>query len=401
MDAAPVIHWRAIVRKAVASLAAVRARSFLALFGIVVGIGSVIAMVSTSEVVKEESLKQFRELGTDILMIRQLHVLGTRRPAVVTPLDVAALPYDVPAIAQATPWIESSGDFVHDGASVADGAAFGAAEAFADINRLRMRSGRFVSELDRGQRYCAVGSGVADALRREGVGEVVGARIRFLGRLYTVVGELEPSFGQRFGQNFEPNRSIFLPVDTMMRLSRLEGVRLIFARMAAGVTPEDAEREVLTYFEARKPGIRLRVTSAQQLIERMREQGQLFTLLLGAVGGISLIVGGVGVMNLMLISVSERRGEIGLRRALGARRRDIRRQFVIESVALCLAGGALGVAAGIGVAYAICTFAGWPFFVSLTAMLLGVFVSTGVGVFFGFYPAHQAARLDPIAALRT
>jgi len=396
-----VMHWRANVREALASLAAVRARSFLALFGIVVGIGSVIAMVSTSEIVKEESLKQFRELGTDVLMIRQLHVIGSRRAMAIGPRDIADLPYEVPDIAQAAAWVDGSGEFTYRGQRLAEGAAFGATEAFADINKLHVESGRFVSALDRDQRYCVVGSDVADALRRAGAPAVVGEQIRFLGHLYTIVGVLRPSLGQRFGQPFEPNGSIFVPLHTMLRQARLAGVRLIFARMAGGVAPEDAERAVTAYFQTRVPGVRLKVTSAQQLIERMREQGQLFTLLLGAVGGISLIVGGVGVMNLMLISVSERRGEIGLRRALGARRRDIRRQFVIESMALCLAGGALGVAVGIAAAYGICTFAGWPFFVSATAMVLGVCVSSGVGVFFGIYPAHQAARLDPIAALRT
>ena len=159
-----------------------------------------------------------------------------------------------------------------------------------------------------------------------------------------VIGVLEPSFRERFGQNLRPNGSIFLPLDTLMRVSRAKGVRLIFARMEPSVAPEAAERAGDRLLRgARRRGSVSNVTSAQQLIERMRQQGRLFTLLLGAVGGISLIVGGVGVMNLMLISVSERRGEIGLRRALGARRRDIRRQFVIESVGLCLAGGAFGV----------------------------------------------------------
>ena len=283
---------------------------------------------------------------------------------------------------------------------MAQGSAFGANESFADIHKLAVRDGRFLSALDRGQRYCVVGSDVADVLRAAGAQPVVGEQLRFQGRLYTIVGVLQPSFGERFGQNLQPNGSIFLPLDTLMRVSLTQGVRLIFARMEPGVAPDAAERAAAAYFEARAPGVRLNVTSAQQLIERMREQGRLFTLLLGAVGGISLIVGGVGVMNLMLISVSERRGEIGLRRALGARRRDIRWQFVIESLGLCLAGGALGVASGIGLAFGIAAFAGWPFFVSGAAVALGVCVSSATGIFFGLYPAHQASRLDPIAALR-
>lgn len=385
--------------EALSSLAAVRGRSLLALVGIVVGIGSVIAMVSTSEVVKEESLKQFRELGTDILMIRRLHSRESSRIA-LTPQDILDLPEAASGIAVAAASISSSGEFLYRGQRIAEGSAFGVTEAFADIHKLHVASGRFISELDGHRYFCVVGSDVAHALRRAGAGEILGQHVRFLGRLYTVIGVLHPSPGPRFGQNLDPNATVFLPIATLMRMSREDGIRLVFARMESGATPEKAAPEAIAFLERRAPGIRLKVTSAKQLIERMRRQGHLFTLLLGAVGGISLVVGGVGVMNLMLISVNERRAEIGLRRALGARRRDIRRQFVIESVTLCLAGGSLGVALGIGVAYGICVFAGWPFAVSTKAMVLGVAVSTGVGIFFGFYPAHQASRLDPIAALR-
>jgi putative ABC transport system permease protein len=123
---------------------------------------------------------------------------------------------------------------------------------------------------------------------------------------------------------------------------------------------------------------------------------RMFTLLLGAIGSISLIVGGIGVMNVMLVSVTERRREIGIRRALGARRRDIRNQFLIESVVLSMIGGLLGIVLGVGAAYVICIFTDWTFLVSA----LGVGVASAVGIFFGLYPAWQAARLDPIAALR-
>ena len=127
---------------------------------------------------------------------------------------------------------------------------------------------------------------------------------------------------------------------------------------------------------------------------------RLFTLLLAAVGGISLLLGGIGVMNVMLVSVTERRLEIGIRRALGARRRDIQWQFLIESIILSLVGGVFGIALGFGASYVICQFSSWTFQVPAVAVGLGVGVASAVGVFFRFYPAWQAARLDPIAALR-
>ena len=144
----------------------------------------------------------------------------------------------------------------------------------------------------------------------------------------------------------------------------------------------------------------VRVESAEKLIEQMHKQMRLFTLLLGTVGAISLLVGGIGVMNVMLVSVTERRLEIGIRRALGARRRDIQRQFLTESVILSLLGGAFGIAFGIGASYLISHYNGWTFLVSTPAVGLGVGITGGAGIFFGFYPAWQAARLDPVTTLR-
>ena len=141
--------------------------------------------------------------------------------------------------------------------------------------------------------------------------------------------------------------------------------------------------------------------SAEELIERMEKQMKLFTLLLGAVGSISLIVGGVGVMNVMLVSVTERRREIGIRRALGAKRGGIQSQFLIESMILSIIGGIFGIGLGVAASYVIAHFSKWEFLISYPAILLGFGVSSVVGIFFGFYPAHQAARLDPIAALRS
>ena len=155
-----------------------------------------------------------------------------------------------------------------------------------------------------------------------------------------------------------------------------------------------------TTFAAKSADLSLKIDSPKTLIERMHDQMRLFTLLLGAVGGISLLVGGIGIMNVMLISITERRLEIGIRRALGARRRDIQGQFLIESIILSLLGGAMGLALGIGASYVICQFTNWTFVIPAMSIVLGVGVATAAGLFFGYYPAWQAARLDPIAALR-
>lgn len=190
------------------------------------------------------------------------------------------------------------------------------------------------------------------------------------------------------------------PYDTVRRTQPDAEVGLIVARTAPGVHYLDAVRDVRDYFAERAGDIPLDVISAEQLIKRMESQLGLMTLLLGATGGIALLIGGVGVMNLMIVTVAERRREIGVWRALGATRGDIQRQFLLEALLLALGGGIAGVVLGAGAAWGICRYFDWEFFLSLTAILTGFGTSTAVGIFFGFQPAWQASRLDPIVALQ-
>ena len=220
-------------------------------------------------------------------------------------------------------------------------------------------------------------------------------------RLYTVIGALE-SAPESYALPFsvDANRSVFVPITTVRRTEPEKQIELIVARAATGVHHADAARDVRAYFARRARGLELEVVSAEQLIEQMESQLGLMTLLLAAVGSVSLIVGGIGVMNIMLISVNERRREIGVRRALGASRGDIQRQFLTEALILTLGGGIVGVAVGTGAAYGISQMNGWEFFVSPTSIVVGVGVSTVAGIFFGLQPAYQASRLDPIVALQ-
>ena len=187
----------------------------------------------------------------------------------------------------------------------------------------------------------------------------------------------------------------------MMRDFPRHSIREITARIRPHIHYQQAETEAQAHFRRVAPAAPIAVQSAEQLIESMQRQMRLFALLLGAIGSISLVVGGIGVINVMLVSVVERRKEIGIRRALGARRGDIQLQFLIESLILSLLGGAFGLSLGVAISYVVCQVGDWGFFVSPLALVLGVGVASGVGLFFGFYPERQAARLDPIAALRS
>ncbi len=391
------------VREAVRGLYATKQRTLLALVGIIVGVGSVIAMISVGSIVKSESLKQLRELGTDILTIRTIRRLRGgdtgRGPTAIRLKDAVGLAERTASIALAAPWAQAYGPFVYAGRRIADGEVLGVTASFAGLNKLSPGTGRFLSDLDFRRYYCVIGVQIAQAMRQAGATHVVGESIKLLGRLYTVVGVLQPAIA-RDVLRFNVDRAAFVPITTAQRAFDKAEIRQIVARMRPDVHHAAATREVERYFRQRDKNLNIEVVSTKQLIEQMKKQSQLFTLLLGAIGSISLIIGGVGVMNVMLTAVTERRREIGIRRALGAHRKDIQRQFLTESIILALLGGLLGLGLGLGGSYVLCQVSGWTFEWSASAIALGVGVGVGVGIFFGFYPAYQAARLDPIAALR-
>ena len=389
-------------KEAIGSLYAAKQRSLLALVGIVIGIGSVIAMISVGLIAKAEALRQFQELGTEIVNIYarpdRTGPGGGGSGRMLRLADAMGLAEETPSIDAAAPWIQRSGKFQYAGRRVGEGDFLGIGAAFADLNKLILDEGRFISDLDGHRDWCVIGAQIAQAMRGAGARQIVGERIKLEGRLYTIVGVLRSM--ERGQRSFDPNRTAFVPISNAQRLFGQPEIRRIIARMQPGAHYTVAGQEVKAYLHRKARGLRVTVESAKELIKQMQKQAQLFTLLLGAVGSISLIVGGIGVMNVMLVSVTERRREIGIRRALGARRRDIQSQFLIEAVILSLVGGALGIGVGVGASWGLCTYTGWTFLVSPMTMVLGVGVASGVGIFFGLYPAYQASRLDPIAALR-
>ena len=390
---------KANIKEALVSLNVNRQRTMLALIGLALGVAAVTAMVSVGVTAKAEALKQFQGLGTDTLLIRKRPGGSAQRAsAPIRVADVAALPAQTSTIEAAAPVSKVFGGAVYAGRSLGSKRIVGVAEAVASLSKLVPSAGRFISDLDAQRRYCVVGHSIAQAMRAAGAREIVGDSVKLAGQIYTIVGVLANTPASSL-RPFRANHSFFMPIATAQHTLGSE-VQFIVARMVAGADPGDAVAEVRAHFQRRAHGLQVEVQTAERLIAELRKQMRLFTLLLAAVGGISLVVGGAGAMNVMLASVTERRKEIGVRRALGARRRDIRNQFLIEALVLSLVGGVLGIALGVAVPYAICAYAGWSFLASPTAMLAGFGVASGVGVFFGAYPARRAAQLDPIAALR-
>ena len=388
------------LKEATTSLLGAKQRSFLALIGITIGVGSVIAMISVGTIVKKEAVEQFRRLGTDTLTIHNAsRDEGTRRGGRATislrdALDLAT----VPGIDASAPYMSSSGQASLSGRTTSRVYVVGVTAAFAELARLVIAQGRPISDLDRRRYYCVIGSEIAAAMRAAGRERIVGETLKIDDIVYTVVGVLRG--GLRGPREFVIGRAALIPISTAQRVLGYSEIRRIIARTDPNVHYLSAIERTRAYFQRKSRGLTLRIQSPKALIEEMHRQMRLFTALLGAVGGISLLVGGVGIMNVMLISVTERRLEIGIRRALGARRKHIQWQFLTESVILSLLGGAIGIAAGFGATWAICQFTDWTFAVPASSIGLGVGVASAVGLFFGFFPAWQAARLDPITALR-
>ena len=382
------------------SLLGSKQRSLLALTGIMIGIGSVIAMISAGTIVKNESIKQFRRLGTDILTIQNVSEESkARRGSAATigladALDLAT----IPSINASAPYMSSAGKAVVSVKTTASVYVVGVTAAFGELAKLEVEEGRFISDLDHRRYFCVIGSEIAATMRAAGEMRVIGKTLKIDDNVYTIVGVLRS--GLRGPREFTISRAVLIPISTAQRVLGYSDIRRIVARTNPNTHYLAAMDRVRSYFHRKSRDLVLRVESPKTLIEQMHKQMRLFTVLLGAVGGISLLVGGIGVMNVMLISITERRLEIGIRRALGARRRDIQWQFLIESIILSLLGGVFGIVLGIGTSYVICQFTNWTFLVPAISIVLGVGMASAVGLFFGYYPAWRAARLDPIAALR-
>ena len=383
-------------RQAVDSLARARLRTALGLVGIMIGISSVIAMVSLGEIAKEQARRQFEALGTDVLLVRTLTTMaGSQAISLADAIGLAE------AVAEAAPRILGHGEFRHAGRKVGQGRVQGVTAAFASINRMSLQAGRFVSLLDADRHFCVVGATVADAMRQGGSGRIVGETLEIGDILFTVVGVLDPRpESYALPVQVEADESVFVPIGAAGRIADNPAIELAVARSSAGVDYRAAVADIRSWFRARAPDLQLDIITAKELITQMEAQMQTFALLLGSVGSISLVVGGIGIMNIMLVSVAERRREIAIRRALGARRRDIQSQFLIESVILTLAGGLLGILLGLAATWAICRFTGWEFLISGMSVVSGIGTAAAAGLFFGFQPARQTARLNPIAGLQ-
>ena len=382
------------------SLWSAKQRTLLALTGIVIGVGAVIALLTTGSIARSEALKQFQTLGTDMVSVIDISPRANnnemRRVLKISDADALA---GLPSVLAAAPYTFDSAIAAMPNQGSVSVSKVGVTADFADMHDIATAEGRFISSFDGLNAFAVLGAGIAWRLRDGGLKVEVGSYLRVEQDVYLVVGLLAPSSGKG-PPGMLVDDSLLLPIGLAVRERANEELRSITLRIGQDVHYLDATEEIQGHFALVAPQMNIRVDSPVPLIEQMEGQMRLFTLLLGAVGGIALVLGGVGVMNAMLSSVGERRLEIGIRRALGAKRGDVRLQFLAESVLLCLMGGVLGAGLGVGASLLICMYSGWSWQWSFTALALGLGTSCAAGIFFGYHPARQAARLDPVVAMR-
>ena len=395
-----------VLRVALEAVRANKLRSFLTALGIIIGIAAVITMVALGEGAQRSVEERLRKLGTNVLTVRpgqELRGGVDRGDTRLRPAEARALLKSPRAIGDASPEMQRRLQ-IELGLANASLSVSGVWPSYFSIQNHQIAAGRLFTEgEERGRRRVAVlGATVASKLQTTN-DALVGQTIRIAGVPFLVIGVLVEKGSSGFSS---PDDGLYVPLATaQFRVFGDDRVNAIYVQAASEKDMNAAIAEidgVLRREHRLRPAQQsdFSIRNQATLLSTFEETTKTFSFLLAGIALVSLVVGGIGIMNIMLVSVTERTREIGVRKALGARRRDILLQFLIEALVLCLAGGVVGILLGVGAAEAVRRFAGWTTAVAPSAILLAFFFSAAVGIFFGLWPARRAAGMDPIDALR-
>lgn len=384
-------------------------RCFLTMLGIIIGVASVITMLAIGQGSKNSIKEQISEMGSNMIMIHPGNMQrgGVRQSAddmqTLEVSDYEALK-ELPGVAAISPSVNSGGQLVN-GNNNYPSSIYGVTPEYLDIRKFKVKDGAMFTEHDikSAAKVCILGKTVVDNLFPEG-DNPVGRVIRFGKIPLTVIGVLESKGTNSMGQ--DQDDVVIAPYTTVMkRILAIDYIQGIFA----SATDEDHTDETIeSITETLRSRHRIKddadndfeIRSQQELSEMMNSTSDMMTILLACIAGISLLVGGIGIMNIMYVSVTERTREIGLRMSIGARGIDILSQFLIEAVIISVSGGIIGILLGVIASWLVNIIAHWPVYIQLYSVILSFAVCTVTGIFFGWYPAKKAAGLDPIEAIR-
>lgn len=395
---------------AIRALSNNKLRAFLTMLGIIIGVASVIAMLAIGQGSKKSIQKQISEMGSNMIMIHPGGEMrgGVRQDAssmqTLKLENYETLRDECVYIADISPNVSASGQLI-SGANNYPSSVSGVSIGYLNIRQLKIEQGEMFTEEDirTAAKVCVIGSTIVENLFPDGV-DPIGKVIRCNQVPLRVIGILESKGYNSMGM--DQDDVVLAPYSTVMK--RLLAQTYLSGVFASALTEDMTEEAVdeITNILRREHKLKetddddFTIRTQQELSSMLNTTTDLMTTLLACIAGISLVVGGIGIMNIMYVSVTERTREIGLRMSVGARGIDILSQFLIESVLISITGGLIGVILGCGASYIIKTVANWPVYVQPWSVLLSFAVCTFTGVFFGWYPAKKAACLDPIEALR-
>lgn len=405
------MNYSNLFKIAMRAIAANKLRSFLTMLGIIIGVASVIAMMAIGQGSKKSIQANISEMGSNMIMIRPGQDKGpggAQQDAsdmqTLKLKDYEALKEQAKYLSAISPSVNSSGQFIN-GNNNTPSTIYGISPDYMQIRQQKVKDGEMFTdeEVRSSAKVCVIGKTAADNLFTNGE-DPVGKVIRFNKIPFRVVGVLESKGYNSFGM--DQDDVVLAPYTTVMK--RILSVTYLQGINASAVTEDMTDLAIEDITSILRENHKLKasdednftIRSQQEMAEMMNSTSDTMTVLLLVVACISLVVGGIGIMNIMYVSVTERTKEIGLRMSVGARGIDILNQFLIESVLLSVTGGLIGVIVGIGAAVGINVFAHWPIQIQPWSVLLSFAVCSATGIFFGWYPAKKAASLDPIEAIR-
>ena len=397
------------------SIIAHKLRSMLTMLGVVFGVAAVISMLSIGEGARRSAIEQIKRLGTNNIRIRQLKLSGAQAELAekasaegLTDQDARIIAANLPTVRGVSPLRFIEAEIVRRDKE-ASGFVVGADARYDEVTNLRPTAGRFISDLDvrEAKRVCVIGAGVRKDLF--GYADPINRRIRIDDAWFTVVGLIEAKTPKENKTSVirlrDLNRDLYIPITTALKRftdadhpHSVDEIAVQVADAGEVVPTADVLKRLLWRTHRGAPDFEI-VVPAELLAQSQRTQ-RLFNIVMGSIAAISLLVGGIGIMNIMLANVTERTSEIGIRRAVGATERDVMHQFLNETVLVSVGGGLMGIVLGVLMARAINLFAGWDTVISFGSVAVSFGISAMVGIVFGLYPARRAARLDPVEALR-